>query len=161
MSLLLETKSFRAANIRDKVYCIELSYQAVGDYFPPSVVPGLESYRTSLLDSSDPNARYNIFAPVLQGQEWFREITDPDTLEICQQLEQEIQAGEKWQTGTRILRDVAAALTRHDWAGILDVTSDFVVFAIDHEMEGAQLDRVLGASVSHAQIQAWKKKGWL
>ncbi len=154
-------EKLRAANIRDKLYCIELSYQAVRHHFPPSIIPGLESYRQSLLNSSTPDAQYCVFAPVLQGKEWFWEITDPDTLEICQLLEQEIQTSEKWNTATRILRDVAAALTHYDWTNILDVTSDFVVFAIDHEMEGDHLDRVLSASAPKELIQEWKKKGWL
>jgi hypothetical protein len=89
------------------------------------------------------------------------EITDPDTLEICGQLEQEIQAGSKWDTATCILRDVTAALTRHDWSGILDTTPDFVIFAIDWEMEGDDLAAVLGASASQEQLREWKDKGWL
>ncbi len=151
----------RAASIRDQVYCIELSYQAVSHYFPPLIVPGLESDRAKLLNSGDPDARYRIFAPVLQNRERFLEIHDPVILAICDRLEQEIQAGQKWTVGTDILRHVAAALTRYDWTGILEITPDFVVFAIDHEMEGDQLGNVLSASASKELIKTWKQKGWL
>ncbi len=151
----------RAANIRERLYCIELSYQAGEHHFPPYVIPGPESYRENLLASRGQAARYEIFSPVLQSNKWFLEITDPAAIEISERLEQEIRAGEKWETATSILREVAAALTRYDWTGIAETTPDFVVFAIDHEMEGDQLDRVLGASVSQAQIREWKSKGWL
>jgi hypothetical protein len=89
------------------------------------------------------------------------EIDDPDTLEICGQLESEIKSGEKWRTATSILRDVAAALTRYDWNGLLETTADFVVFAIDWEAEGDHLADVLEASVSKEQLREWKTKGWL
>lgn len=151
----------RTENIVEKLCYIELSYQAVSHHFPPSIVLGLESDRQRLLESGNPDARYYVFAPVLTGQSRWLEITDPDTLEICSQLEQEIQVGNKWDTATRILRDIAAALTRHDWRGILDITPDFVVFAIDWEMEGDHLAAVLAASASKEQIREWKEKGWL
>jgi hypothetical protein len=150
-----------AENINEKLCCIELSYQAVCHHFPPSTILGLESDRRRLLDSGNPDAQYCVFAPALMGQMHWLEITDPDTLEICSQLEQEIQAGSKWDTAARILRDVAAALTRHDWSGILDITPDFVVFAIDWEMEGDHLEEVLRACASKDQVEEWKKKGWL
>jgi hypothetical protein len=152
----------RAAHIAEKLCCIELAYRAVEHYFPPYIVLGPESHRQQLLNSGDPDARYYIFTPVMDARPdnglWL-EITDPETLEACQRLEQEIQTGEKWTTATRILREVAAALTRYDWTDILDTTTDFVVFAIDHEMD--DLEAALRASVSKEQIRAWKKKGWL
>jgi hypothetical protein len=152
----------RAAHIAEKLCCIELAYRAVTHYFPPYIVLGPESHRQQLLNSGDPDARYYIFTPVLDARPdnglWL-EITDPETLEVCQRLDQEIQTGEKWTTATRILREVAAALTRYDWTGILDTTPDFVVFAIDHEMD--DLEAALRACVSKEQIRAWKKKGWL
>jgi hypothetical protein len=152
----------RAAHVAEKLCCIELAYQAVSHHFPPYIVLGPESHRQRLLDSDDPDARFYIFTPVLDARpdnDLWLEISDPDTLEACQRLEQEIQTGEKWTTATRILREVAATLTRYDWTGILDTTTDFVVFAIDHEMD--ELEAALRASVSPEQIREWKKKGWL
>lgn len=152
----------RAARITEKVYSIELAYRTVAHHFPPYLVLGLESHRQQLLASGDPDARYYVFTPVMNARPdnglWF-DITDPDTLTHCQRLEQEIRMGEKWSTATRILREVAAALTHYDWTGILDITPDFVVFAIDHEIDN--LETALRASVSKEQIREWKKKGWL
>ncbi len=157
----------RAAHITETLCCIELAYQAVTHYFPPYIVLGLESHRQQLLASRHPDARFYILTPYmlplitstpLDKSLWL-EISDPATLEACQQLEQEIQTGEKWTTATRILREVAAALTRYDWTGILDRTPDFFVLAIDHEMD--EFEEALRASVSPEQIREWKKKGWL
>ncbi len=153
-------QKIKTANIQEKIYCIELSYLRVNNQFPPYIVPVPESYRLKILQSSDPGARFTIFCPIPE-KEWFYSIDDPQTLEICQILEQEIQAGEKWDTATRILRDVAAILTRQDWRGILDTTPDFVVFALDAEMEADQMVNILSGSVSKKQIQEWMDKGWL
>jgi hypothetical protein len=152
----------RTAQITERLYCIELAYQAGEHHFPPSIVLGLESHRQQLLASGDPDARYSLFAPVMEARpdnDLWLEITDPDTLTLCQRLEQEIQISEKWTTATRILREVAATLTHYDWTGILDVTPDFVVFAIDPEIDN--LETALRASVSKEQIWEWKKQGWL
>lgn len=148
-----------AANIQETIYCIDLYYQQAIKHFPPYLTPVPERYRLELLQSGDPTAQFNIFCPIFN--EWFLEIDDPETLEICQLLEQEIQTGEKWDIATRILRDVAAALTLYDWSGILNVTPDFVVFTLDPEMEGDHLVEVLSSSVPKKQIQEWIDKGWL
>ena len=113
------------------------------------------------MNSNNPEARYYVFAPIFHRPEQWLQITDPDALEYCGLLEQEIQAKSRWETATNILRDVAAVLTRYDWTGILDITPDIVVYAIDHEMEGDDLGNVLSASVSNEQLLEWKKKGWL
>jgi hypothetical protein len=113
-----------------------------------------------LIQSPDPGARFSIFCPIAES-DWFLTIDDPETLEICQVLDQEIRAGEKWNTATSILRDVARILTRHDWSSILTVTPDFVVFALDAEIEGGRMVNVLRGSVSNGQIQEWVDKGWL
>jgi hypothetical protein len=142
-------------------YCIELSYRSVTNYFPPGIILGPETYRQNLLNSNNPEARYYVFTPIFHRPEQWLQITDPDALEYCGLLEQEIQAKSRWETATNILRDVAAVLTRYDWTGILDITPDFVVYAIDHEMEGDDLGNVLSASASNEQLLEWKKKGWL
>ena len=150
-----------AERIVEKVCFIELSYRAGDVHFPPLVIIGLEEERRRTLASDDPDAPFFAFNPAMLGPITFVEIDDPATLEICDRLEQEIREEARWTTATRILRDAAAELTRRDWSGILDVTPDFVVFAIDWEMEGDDLEEILAASASREQIQVWKRKGWL
>jgi hypothetical protein len=150
----------KAAAVREKVYCIELSYQRVSASFPPALIVTPERYRLKMTQSGDPGDRFCIFSPIFEPA-WFLTLEDPETLELCQMLEHEIQAGERWDTATDILRDVAAILTRYDWSAILEVTPDFVVFALDPEMEGDQIEAVLSRSVPPSQIREWKERGWL
>jgi len=154
------TQRVRAANIQEKVYCIELPYNKFAEQFPPSILILPESYRSKMLQSHDPRDRRCIFSPVFEN-EWLFTLDDPQTMEICAVLEQEIRAGDRWYDAASILRDVAAILTRQDWTNVLDTTSDFVVFALDPELEGQELVEVLSSSVSEKQIQDWVEKGWL
>ena len=134
------------------VYCLELSYQAVSQYFPPLITVGFQQDRDRL---SEPDLA---FRPMLSGGRTI-ELPDPDGLEACRQFDQEVRAREKWPLGTRMLREAAATLTRHDWSGTLDVTDDFVAFAIDPEFD--DLEEALSASASHDRIGAWRARGWL
>ena len=134
------------------VYCLELSYQAVSQYFPPLVTLGFESDRERL---REPDLA---FRPMLSGGRTV-ELPDPDRMEACRQFDQEVRARGEWPLGTRMLREAAATLTRHDWRGTLDVTDDFVAFVIDPELD--ELDEALSASASHEQVAAWRARGWL
>jgi hypothetical protein len=151
----------RAENISEKLCCINLFYQSGSSHFPPTIFLSRDADRQKLLASNNPEAKYYIFNPGLIGEPWYLEITDPDTLEICSQLEQEIQSDQKWDAATGILREVAAALTHFNWSNILNITPDFVVFAIDWEVEGDRLADVLRTSASKDQLREWKAKGWL
>jgi hypothetical protein len=147
--------------IAEQVCFIELSYRAGDVHFPPLVVIGLERDRRRMLASGDPEAPLFAFNAAMLGSMHYVEIDDPETTQLCDRLEQEVRAGGRWKAATRILREVAAELTRRDWTGLLDVTGEFVVFAIDWEMEGDDLERILAASVSGEQIREWRKNGWL
>ncbi|MHC4216186.1 MAG: hypothetical protein ACYSWP_22765 [Planctomycetota bacterium] len=150
----------RNENIREKLYCIALSYRAITNYFPPLIIAAPESYRNELLGSNNKDELCCMFIPVLQNPEehWHR-ITDPEMLEACRQLEQEIKMKSKWDTATEILQEVACTLSHYDWTGILNVTPDFVVFAIDFEAD--DLTNALRQSASEEQINKWKREGWL
>ena len=67
----------RAENIQEKLSCIELSYQAALNYFPPHIHLGRESDRQKLLVSGNPTARFYVFSPALLGEGQSLEITDP------------------------------------------------------------------------------------
>ena len=134
------------------VYCLELSYQAVSQYFPPLITLGLQRDRDRL---REPDLA---FRPMLSGGRTV-ELPDPDRMEACRQFDQEVRARQKWALGTRMLREAATALSRHDWGGELDVTDDFVAFAIDPELD--DLEEALSASASHDRIAAWRARGWL
>ena len=51
----------RDEKIREKLFCIELSYQAVLHHCPPLIFLGREDDRQRLLNSGNPDARYAMF----------------------------------------------------------------------------------------------------
>jgi hypothetical protein len=141
-----------AAGFGERVYCIELSYRDVERYFPPLITLGFERDRGRARDPS------LVFRPLLTGGRVI-ELPDPDALASCRQFDQEVLTSQRWQLGGRMLREAAAALTRRDWTGVLDVTDDFVVFALDPE--ATELEDALAASVPRERITEWKARGWL
>lgn len=136
----------------DAVYCVELSYQAVGQYFPPLITLGLERQRVNL---PEPDLA---FRPMLSGGRT-AELPSPDRLEACRQFDQEVLSAQQWALGTRMLREAAAELTRHDWTGDVTVTDDFVAYAVDPEAD--DLDEALAASAPPERLAGWKARGWL
>jgi hypothetical protein len=61
--------------------------------------------------------------------------------------------------GRQLLCAVAAELNDHDWAGVLPVTDDFVVYAADWEM--ADFDRNLAECVPADRLAALRERGLL
>jgi hypothetical protein len=134
-----------------RVYCIELSCDGGQQYFPPLITLGFESDRAAL---SEPELA---FRPML-GRGLTVDLPDPDALVACRQLDQEARGSQRG-AAVGMLRETAAALTRHDWAGIVEVTDDFVAFAIDPEFD--DLESVLATGAGRDRIAAWKAAGWL
>lgn len=149
-SAVVELAGSAAAGQR--VYCLELSYNGGQQFFPPLITLGFERDRATL---REPDLA---FRPML-GRGLTVELPDPDSLEACRQLDQEARGRQRGTAAVRTLRETAAALTRHDWAGVLDVTDDFVAFAIDPEFD--DLEEALAASVGRDRIASWKAVGWL
>jgi len=141
-----------AARIRDRAYCIELGYRNVEQYFPPLVTVGLERDR---LSARDPSV---VYRPLLNGGRTI-DFPDPDALAACRQFDQEVLSSSRWELGGRMLGEAAAELTRRDWTGALDVTDDFVVFAIDPMMD--DLEEALAKSAPTDRIASWRDAGWL
>ena len=145
----------RHAAIAERAYCLELGYRAVSQHYPPLITVGLDDHRAGLRRDQDLDLAYR---PVLLGGRGV-ELRDPDRLKSCRLYDQEVRAAERWEEGRRMLREAAAELTKKDWRGILEVTHDFLAFAIDPEMD--DLETALAASVGQQQIAAWKARGWL
>jgi hypothetical protein len=147
-----------SAGTEETLYCMVLYYRA--SYFPPYCIPGYDRDRQAALMQNDPEGRYFLWTPVGDDvSERPFQITDPDVLELCRLYEQEITAQDKGTDALRLLRQLGKALTKFDWSGKLPVTSDFVVYAMDYEID--DLEECLRASVPKAQIVKWKKRGLL
>lgn len=134
------------------VYCLELSYQEVTQYFPPLITLGFERDRHRV---REPDL---VFRPMLSGGRTL-ELPNPDSLAACRQFDQEIRSAQTWRMGEQMLREAAGTLTRQDWTGVMEVTDDFVAFALDPEM--TELESALAASASADGIAEWKVRGWL
>lgn len=144
--------AIRKAAPGERLYCVNLLYQEVAQYFPPLIVVGLERERARIADPS------LVFYPILSGGLTL-ELATPDRLEACRQFDQEVRSSENWGLGKELLRDAARELTRHDWTGALDVTDDFVAFASDPEL--SDVEEELRVTTPPERIAAWKANGWL
>ncbi len=149
------------AKFTELLYCVELWYRAADFYFPPVIIPGFERDRQRILANKPPQEWWQVWTPELDRNQPFPPYptTDPAVLETCERAEQEIHTREAWNQGRKVLEGMAKVLTDRDWSGILEVTADFVVFAIDHEL--TPIEEALKASVPRQQIDEWRSKGWL
>lgn len=153
----------KAQNFTEPIYCLVLGYNGVEQYFPPVIEVGFLSEREAIL-KRDRHEWSGMWYPILNktySNDTFPpyRITDPDVLAACEKLETEIQQASKFTHGTKALRQIAHDLTQLDWSQITPTTDDFVVYAIDYELD--EIDSALRASTSPEQVKAWRKKGWL
>jgi hypothetical protein len=150
-----------AANFREPIYSLHLSYRSVSYYFPPHFTVGLEANRQRWLIESAEEARWKVWYPALHQPDLFGEqpITDRATLEACERLEQAIQSTEAWDKGRKAVRDVSKALAKVEWASIAPVTSDFIVYTLDYKED--EVEDALRLTATKAQINVWKKMGLL
>ena len=124
---------------------VELSYRSVTDYVP-IIIP-----RTELDGVFDHHITRQRMIELPQ------EDFEPEMADFMQRLE----SSDRYQAGTRMLREAARLLTKLNGAQAT-TANGFVAFAIDWEFEGHDLLKVLkdcGAD-SHA-LRVWRERGWL
>jgi hypothetical protein len=141
------------ARIEDPVYCLVLHY--LDHFSSPTLMLGLESDRQSLIREYGPEARFYLWMPAAP----YLEIHDPAHVEENALFDQQIALTEEWGRGRAMLRSVAADLMRQRWHGILNVTSDFVIYAMDYECD--DLLESMAASVPPKRLIEFQLKGWL
>jgi hypothetical protein len=141
------------AKIDAPVYCLVLHY--LEHFSSPTLMLGLETDRQALIREYGPEARYYLWMPVAP----YIEIDDPAHQEENALFDQQIALTEQWGRGRAMLRGVAAELMRLRWDGILNVTPDFVVYAMDYECD--DLLESMAASVPRERLIEFQLKGWL
>ncbi|MBZ0287699.1 MAG: hypothetical protein K8I30_08795 [Anaerolineae bacterium] len=163
-------KAMAEANFSEPLYCLNLYYfrAKTGSYFPPTLYPGLEKDRQrKLQEHGADRALYYIWWYLWEFDDDDVEltprlhITDPETLEICNRLEVEINSRWAGWRGAKILRQLARELNKLNWSQYAPVTPDFIVYACDqteHEEIAASL-RYSGATKE--QLADWRKHGLL
>lgn len=126
---------------------LELSYRD-GERYVPLLVPMTTADETSGLT----------LAAEIDAKRWLA-LDDNTAAPELTELEQ--RAGESGTALVKMLRSVARTVTERARAE-LPVTPDFVAFAIDWEIEGEKLKKILGeCGASAEQLRAWKKQRWL
>jgi hypothetical protein len=81
---------------------------------------------------------------------------------LLNQLTQEMDSAANYKLGTSMLRRAAFLLTTGRLNGKIEVSEDFVAYAIDWEGEGHAFEQILrDCGQKEDVIMEWKKKGWL
>ena len=130
-------KIISAANIQDTVYCVALVYDKESDScLPPLLGLGRESERMAWRQKYGQQAKDFVWNPA----EFFLfdqphlSINDRDLLQACKLFNQKVSAEENCSAARQLLNNVAAKLMRFEWSKVLNVTPDFVVYAVDLEL---------------------------
>ena len=155
-------ETLRAAKIHDQVFNLLIVYDNENMPLPPSLALGSESFRQRAREQHGKQARCEIWNPA--DYEHFNlptlELKDPELLEACELLNQQMAESDNCQLGRRLLNSVAAQLQQRDWAGILQTTDDFVVSAVDLESQD-DLRKNITKSVPPELIKRLKREGLL
>lgn len=152
----------RAANIEDAVYCLELVYDAEDECLPPMIALGKEADRVDLIAKHGRDAKYELWNPAEFDLFNIPELalTDETILDLCRRMAQRMLLNDTFQPAVTLLNKVAADLMEQNWAGILNTTDDFVVFAVDLEAQDDMMKNIR-KSVSTEQRRQMRKMGVL
>jgi hypothetical protein len=146
-------ESLAATKLSGQVYCLVLIYH--DRYAPPDLVVGMERDRDRLLARHGAEARYHLFVP---SEPWVQ-VWDPDFEAEYSLFEQRVSTTEGWDLARSMLRRAAEGLARRDWAGIMEVTPDFVVYAADYEAD--DIAEAIAASNEPSRVAELRARGWL
>jgi hypothetical protein len=85
----------------------------------------------------------------------FTTVKDVTLDKACELYNDLLRSKENFTPAIKLLNDVAAELAKVDWTGRLNVTPDFVVYAVDFEL--GDLSKNLKQSVPAAILAKLKK----
>ncbi len=148
------------ANIVEKVYCVVLVYDEQ-NILPPLLGVGLETERQNWLNKNAQKAKSYLWNPAefsLFDTEKFW-LQDQALEKACELANQEIEIQGKQAAAIKMLNQVAKDLAVIDWRGKLNITDDFVVYAVDTH----NADFTKNSKVSFPQhlLTAFNQKGWV
>jgi hypothetical protein len=149
-------KMIQQAGFTEPLYCIQLQYLD-GRFFPPRIIPGLESHRQQYLAIYGNERSWMVWVTVKEYEadvDPALPIKDSAILEACEKLQ--LEAG--YRHGTKTLYRIACSLNQLNWSNYAPVTPDFIVFAYDEEFPEKAL-RLSGATPN--QMTEWRKQGIL
>lgn len=167
---LVETipRIIEQASFSEPLYCLQLSYHET-NFFPPVLLPGLESARVSILSSSEKDYVPNLVWGAVwdfgahEDESYARyPIGDEQTLRACAEAQRVLSARgyvAGHQRAVKTLYQIATALNQVNWSAYAPVTDDFIVFAFNDREELWRALRLSGASSE--QIIRWRMRGLL
>lgn len=151
-------------NISEKVYCLALVY-ASDMVLPPAIAIGLERDRSSWLDQVTDTKSDSSLEAIWSPEDFFYynqaslEISDEEFIAMCTLLNQQLQIKGKMNLANNLLNKVAAKLMEVDWSTLLNITSDFIVYATDFEQ--ADFYRNIKVSVPKSRRTLLRRNGFL
>lgn len=150
------------AGLHDKIYNLLLVYDAENLPLPPMLALGPESLRQRAKSEHGKNAKFELWNPA--DYPHFNvpelELKNPELLEACALLNQQMAERDNFRPARRLLNSVAAQLQQRDWTGILQATDDFVVAAVDLESQD-DLQKNIKKSAPSELIKKLKREGLL
>ncbi len=134
------------------LFCLQLSYRSVSNYWP-SLIPVTLKFKNWVKDEEGPfMAQPGDFISVND------ENIEEEFTEFCRMIDEK----ESWNAASNMLRNVARILTLSKLDNKIKVTNDFVAFAVDMELEGRELDKIIiKCGADKASVKQWKKLGWI
>jgi hypothetical protein len=159
----------RAAAVRAPVYCLALSYDLSDDLLPITLGLGLERERELQVGRYGfgmDTAKYAIWGPaefahygMSEPAFDFTPYLDANTVGSYDLLNQQLHLMGTTLPAEAMLNRVAVRLMKQDWSGLLNTTSDFVVYAVDYELR--RLEYNLEATMPEALLNHFHRKGYL
>ena len=152
------------AKIKAPVYCLVLNYDCEGNpLLLPELGIGLESERQEKLKENPREARWSIWVPEASMFSVYANsrtaLNDPKLDKACELYNRECEYKDSDEPARKLILQVAADLAKLDWKGKLNMTDDFIVFAVD--TYGNDLKKNLKLSVPPKTLARLKKAKYL
>jgi hypothetical protein len=126
-----------AARIKQPVYCLAVAYDGEGnDMLPPCIGFGLESERQRWIKERGKEAKDMIWNPAEFGhyEKSNTQLKDKTLDKACELYNDLLRSKENFAPAIKLLNSVAVELGKADWVGKLNITPDFVAYAVDFEL---------------------------
>jgi hypothetical protein len=126
-------KAVQKARVKEPAYCVAMVYDSATDGLPPRLAIGLDSERQAHISREGEDAKEIIWEPKKFGR--YKpgkiDLVAPDLDYDSGKLLQMILMKEALWVPRRLLSEIARELAGRNWRGILPVTDDFIVYAVD------------------------------
>lgn len=149
--------------VPEAAFCLSMSLcPQPGGWLPPWVGLGLESLLKSWFENDELQSDWEYIWSPSEHLHFPKDNEailrcDPELNEIYDLLDQEIFLSDSWDLARKLMNDVAIALMKVDWHKIIKVTPDFVVYAVEEELN--DLSESLKTSAPSLMLASFKAKG--